>query len=102
MRISRRGRVLPVLAALGLAACAPAAGTSPAPTTAADAITDPLLQAAVSTRGMVASASKLATAVGARVLAQGGNAVDAAAATSFALAVTEPSMSGLGGRTSVL
>jgi gamma-glutamyltranspeptidase/glutathione hydrolase len=66
------------------------------------AITDPTRQVAESPRGMVASASKLATEVGATVLAEGGNAVDAAAATAFALAVTEPSMSGLGGRTSIV
>ncbi|MEO0997693.1 MAG: gamma-glutamyltransferase [Pseudomonadota bacterium] len=47
--------------------------------------------------GMVASQSKLATAVGARVLAAGGNAVDAAVAVGFALAVTLPRAGNIGG-----
>ena len=86
-------------------ACAqqPAPGVVPAPASSADrAISDPARQVAESPRGMVASASRFATEVGARVLAEGGNAVDAAAATAFTLAVTEPTMSGLGGRTSIV
>lgn len=47
--------------------------------------------------GIVASQSLAAARVGAQVLAEGGNAVDAAVAASFALAATEPWMSGLGG-----
>jgi gamma-glutamyltranspeptidase/glutathione hydrolase len=50
-----------------------------------------------SSNGIVAAQSRAAAAVGAQVLAAGGNAVDAAVATAFAIGVLEPWMNGLGG-----
>ncbi len=47
--------------------------------------------------GMVVTASRYATQVGIRVLREGGNAVDAAVAVGYALAVTDPCCGNLGG-----
>lgn len=57
-------------------------------------LTKPALRSA---GGIVAAQHRRAAEVGAQVLRDGGNAVDAAIATSFALGVLEPWMSGVGG-----
>lgn len=52
---------------------------------------------AIARHGMVVGPEQLATEVGAQILRQGGNVVDAAVATGFALAVTYPRAGNLAG-----
>src|ERR1700750_1116619 len=47
--------------------------------------------------GMVVAQEKIAARIGADILRQGGNAVDAAVATGFAMAVTYPRAGNIGG-----
>ena len=62
---------------------------------------DPLVvtgRSVVTTKlGIVATSQPLASAAGAQILAQGGNAIDAAIAANAVLGLTEPMMSGIGG-----
>jgi gamma-glutamyltranspeptidase / glutathione hydrolase len=102
--VSRWGGVMAVLPLVGL-------GVVPVPLARAQAVA-PAAGAAESNvllegeqrfrpqwsaRGLVAAQEPLASAAGAAILRQGGNAVDAAIATAFALAVTLPQAGNLGG-----
>ena len=55
------------------------------------------VRAIVAEHGLVVAQERLAAQVGADILRQGGNAVDAAVATGFALAVTYPRAGNIGG-----
>ena len=62
-------------------------------------ITRPVI---MGTRGVVTSGHYLATAAGFRIMEQGGNAVDAAAAMCFCLNLLEPTSCGIGGEVPLL
>jgi gamma-glutamyltranspeptidase/glutathione hydrolase len=55
------------------------------------------IRAITAEHGMVVAQERLAAEIGADILRQGGNAVDAAVATGFALAVTYPRAGNIGG-----
>ncbi|HYO83573.1 MAG TPA: gamma-glutamyltransferase, partial [Bryobacteraceae bacterium] len=84
------------LALLGIAALAGAQEVSQSGRTL-QAVRPMVSQPERAPNGMVASAHELASEAGLSILQQGGNAVDAAVAVGFALAVVHPEAGNLGG-----
>ncbi|HYW31833.1 MAG TPA: gamma-glutamyltransferase, partial [Gemmatimonas sp.] len=74
-----------------------AQAVAPPPSQQRPAQPAPVVPAVEARQGMVVSASAIASQAGRDVLAAGGNAVDAAIATGFALAVTYPTAGNIGG-----
>ncbi|WHZ19198.1 MAG: gamma-glutamyltransferase family protein [Rhodanobacteraceae bacterium] len=104
--------VITLLAAGGSASCAFADQSAPASASSAQSAQDGPIQARVESNaerawpdeplvaarhGMVVSAQHLATQIGVDILKQGGNAVDAAVAVGYALAVVHPCCGNIGG-----
>ncbi len=82
--------VLPLVLSVVLLAGIAAAGEAPRE---AAAVAEPV----IAHRDMVATQEQRATSIGRDILARGGNAIDAAVAVGFALAVTHPQAGNLGG-----
>lgn len=91
MSFHRRSGLIPLLLLAGFAlSCA-----RPAPTIAPSVPTP--AKRVEARRGMVAASSADAAAAGLAMLQRGGNAIDAAVATAFALGVVDHSQTGIGG-----
>jgi len=88
----------PVLVAVAVLFCAVAAAPAQdLPAAPGPGAAPPRVEAVTARNGMVATQEKLETRVGLDILERGGNAVDAAVAVGFALAVTLPKAGNLGG-----
>ncbi len=83
MKVARRSGLLLAAITLNLMTGVATQSAAPRPTTAK--------------QGMVTAAHPLATQAGVQILQQGGNAIDAAVATTLAISVVEPFSAGIGG-----
>ena len=81
---------------LVVALCTPAAAQDSRPGVSSQAVAD-ASRAVAAKHGIVVAQEKTAASIGADVLRRGGNAVDAAVATAFAMAVTYPRAGNIGG-----
>jgi gamma-glutamyltranspeptidase/glutathione hydrolase len=90
--------LLRILAAIALivATCAPSAAQQRQRETYMPSVAD-TVRAVAAEHGMVVAQEKISARVGADILRRGGNAVDAAVATGFAMAVTYPRAGNIGG-----
>ncbi|MFN7985857.1 MAG: gamma-glutamyltransferase [Thermoanaerobaculia bacterium] len=95
-------RTFPALAAPLLATAILSTRPSPDPASRASLAEALAAEPLLSRGGVVVSSSEAASRAGARLLGEGGNAVDAAVATAFALTAADPSESGLGGESWIL
>ena len=105
-RIMRNGLILPGLLLL-VGGCTPAA-PNPAPLTGAGQARPPVIfpetwrfsaddAPVTAEHAVVVTTDSVASDIGARIMQRGGNAVDAAIAVSFALAVVNPQAGNIGG-----
>jgi gamma-glutamyltranspeptidase/glutathione hydrolase len=104
-RLPRFAHAAPVLSIPFLALACATSTPEPRPATPAGAaasrlpgpVADAPTQPVRAAHGMVVSSNTMASEVGMQVLREGGNAIDAAVATGFALAVVHPSAGNIGG-----
>ncbi|MSE34274.1 gamma-glutamyltransferase, partial [Escherichia coli] len=85
------------LAALLSGSCFSVLAVPPPPPPVSYGVEEDVFHPVRARQGMVASVDAMATKVGVDILKQGGNAVDAAVAVGYALAVTHPQAGNLGG-----
>jgi gamma-glutamyltranspeptidase/glutathione hydrolase len=96
MMLSPTRRQILAAFAIALACMMPAAAEPPHRAVYTAAAPD-TIHAVRAEHGMVVAQEKIAARIGADVLSRGGNAVDAAVATGFAMAVTYPRAGNIGG-----